>query len=118
MATLASFPAAAGTLQVLYSFSATDGLGYPTRAPLLAVGNTLYGTTVGDGSGAGVFSIDTRGEEHNPRAFGQHDDCTEPVGHLVFFRAPVYGVCGMNSIEIEGTIYSISTTGDYKIVST
>lgn len=120
-----------GVENVLYSFaSGSDGAN--PNARLIDIKGTLYGTTspfVGCGSGGGcgtVYRISTTGAEKVLHHFGRGSDGSQPLSELIDVNGTLYGTtltggaasgCGKYPSGC-GTVYSISTTGDEKVLHT
>jgi uncharacterized repeat protein (TIGR03803 family) len=115
---------AGGTEKVLYRFAGPPDGASPT-AGLVEVKGTLYGTTAHGGAyfksqnpGGTVFSVSTKGAEHVLHSFGSGADGTVPFAGLINVKGVLYGTTaggGSGSLH-AGTIYSISTTGDEKVL--
>jgi uncharacterized repeat protein (TIGR03803 family) len=116
-----------GTEQVLHSFgNGNDGM-HPW-AGLIAVGDTLYGTTFfggiprscpGDeGNGCGtVFSITTRGSETVLHRFGKGHDGMYPQAPLLRVHSGIYGTTSEGGSETDqGTVFVITTDGVEKVL--
>ncbi len=115
-----------GAEKVLYSFAGgTDG-SYP-NAGLTAVNGTMYGTIspdISSGTGGGtVYRVSTTGEEKVLHHFGRRLDGSQPVAGLINVKGTLYGTtktggssgCGKYPGGC-GTVYSISTTGNEKVL--
>lgn len=117
-----------GTEKVLHIFGhGKDGV-YP-EAPLIDVGGRLYGTTAAGGAyGAGtVFTITTSGAEKVLYSFRGQPDGRGPVSGLVDMGGILYGTTisggpydgghGREGCTAGcGTVYSISTSGNEKVL--
>ena len=112
--------------RVLYSFLwGTSDASEPT-AGLIDVNHTLYGTTdIGGGAcnsygpGCGtIYSISTTGMEKVLHSFRHHPDhlyTDEPLAGLINVKGALYGTTAGGG-ERVGTVFSISTTGQLKIL--
>jgi uncharacterized repeat protein (TIGR03803 family) len=89
----------AASYSVLYSFT-----GNSTGAGLVAIGNTLYGTT-----SAEVFSITTAGVYKVIHTFGTGEGSSPAA--LIHFGNTLYGSCTQCGSHENGTIYSVTTKG-------
>jgi uncharacterized repeat protein (TIGR03803 family) len=125
----------AGTEKVLHSFGGSPDGARPT-AGLIDVSGTLYGTTSAGGSAScyeigqfacgTVYSITTGGKEKVLYSFGpgQGQDAWYPYAGLVNVKGTMYGTttlggCCSKDCDADygcGTIYSISTTGDERVL--
>jgi uncharacterized repeat protein (TIGR03803 family) len=107
-----------GTERVIYSFQgAGDGAG--PIGTLTDVGGTLYGTTAGDETGqtGTVFSVTPYGVEQPLHAFtGTTNDGLYPTGNLIFADNKLFGTTESGGATNKGTAYSITTSGQFKIV--
>ncbi|HTU25632.1 MAG TPA: choice-of-anchor tandem repeat GloVer-containing protein [Pirellulales bacterium] len=108
--------------QVLYSFEGSPSDGRGPEAGVIAVGSTLYGTTVGGGAyGVGsIFSINTDGTGYEVlHSFNQIDDVgSESESGLVAIGSTLYGTAeGTRGESAYGSVYSLNTDGsDFGIV--
>ena len=111
--------AADGTETVLHAFTAKKD-GNSPGSGLLLLGTTFYGTTYyGGPGGSGVaFSIGTDGKNEKVlHAFS--DDGTDgqyPVGALIEVNGLLYGVTFSGGQYSQGTMYSLTTSGQETIV--
>jgi uncharacterized repeat protein (TIGR03803 family) len=120
-----------GTETVLHSFCGSDGVSPPAASPLANVSGTLYGTTFqgggpsGDGWGT-VYSISTSGAFKVLHAFLTCEGYSkyEPCGlaaNVVYVNGTLYGTSlyggtGCYSNGGCGTVYSVSMTGEEKLL--
>jgi uncharacterized repeat protein (TIGR03803 family) len=106
-----------GTVNVVYSFSGTDGA-YP-RARLIDAGGTLYGTTSTggvrgcfspNGSGCGtVFSVTRGGTEKVLHDFSYGgSDGYYPTSNLINVNGTLYGTTAYGGTHGYGTVYAIT----------
>jgi uncharacterized repeat protein (TIGR03803 family) len=101
--------------QVLYSFAGAPD-GRAPEAALVAVNDTLYGTTTTGGTVGGVgrgtiFSVTASGNEAVLHSFGlpgQHDGW-DPMAGLIAVNGTLYGTTEFG--RRGGTVFKISTTG-------
>jgi uncharacterized repeat protein (TIGR03803 family) len=120
-----------GQQTVIYSFAGSPD-GASPQAGLTEVDGTLYGTTAGGGSegcnlgGACgiVFSIDTSGHETVLHSFAGADGDT-PVAALIDVGGTLYGtttigggVYACGDIVSCGTVFSIDTSGNERVIHT
>lgn len=109
-----------GQETILYNFGDTRDGGLKPAAPLLAVGDHLYGTTsAGGASGHGVvFTLSTTGEdEHLIYTFGDHsDDGTAPETGLISVDNVLYGTTSTGGSDGGGTLFSLTTRGQEQIL--
>ena len=103
-----------GTESVLHSFgSGADG--YFPQGGLLAIRQTLYGTTTG-GNGA-VFQADTLGDERILYAFnGGANDGAGPLGDLIAANGNLYGTTHAGGTQDVGTIFEVSRSGQERVL--
>jgi uncharacterized repeat protein (TIGR03803 family) len=97
----------------LYSFTG-EGDGGEPRAGLILSGNTLYGTSSGDGSTTSgtVFSINTNGSNFtNLYSFTGESDGGEPMAGLILSGNTLYGTTHDGGTSNFGTVFSINTNG-------
>lgn len=114
----------AGRYRQVYTFKGGDGA-VPV-AGLLAVGDTLYGTTLNGGhisgkcqAGCGVvFSLDPKsGAEQVLHAFGLHHDGAGPGASLIDVGGALYGTTTYGGDFGWGTIFTVDPkTGAEKVV--
>lgn len=115
-----------GDYHVLYRFNLRDGVGsgHPLGGLLNSGGGTLYGTTqfggrLKRGGCCGtVYSITTTGTYNTLYAFrGQREgDGAAPQAGLVFGPNGMYGTTASGGSSNRGTVYSITTSGQEKIL--
>ncbi len=121
--------AAAAGYKTIYRFKGTPD-GASPYAGLIAVGGTLYGTTL-NGSpnycshscggnecylGCGtIFSVDASGDEHViydfQGNFNNAQDGSWPFAGLTALNGTLYGTTGSAGAHGVGTVYSVSTAG-------
>jgi len=113
-----------GVHTVLHGFKATSD-GHDPVGGLIDVNGTLYGTTVSDGrSGAccgTVYSITTSGKETVLYRFAGGSDGARPLGTLLNVNGTLYGTTisggtGCGSTHGCGTVYTITTSGNEKVL--
>jgi len=97
-----------GTETVLHSFG-TGSDGAEPDAGLVAVNDTLYGTTAAGGtSGKGtIFKITPSGVETVLHSFTGADGA-EPVANLIDVKGTLYGTTAIGGSSNDGTIFSIA----------
>ena len=102
-----------GSEQVLHSFQKGKGDGQSPRGALVAVGGTLYGTTLGGGaSGKGtVFAISPSGTENVIYSFKGGKDGATPEAGLTNLNGTLYGTTFAGGSGKAGTVYKITTSG-------
>ncbi len=123
-----------GKEELLYEFVGGSDGEIPSNAPLLAVGNVLYGTTLYGGisgttcspyGGCGTaYKISTSGKEAVLHAFTGDTSCqantkdgAEPAGGLLALNGLVYGTtayggtCYNQSFSV-GTVFAMTTAGE------
>ena len=108
-----------GTYTLLHSFKTGETDGSSPYAGLTAVNGILYGTTTGGGiTGSGtVFSITTNGQERVLHSFSPGAlDGQNPYGTLVELNNVLYGTTVTGGKYNNGTIFSITTAGDEKVL--
>jgi uncharacterized repeat protein (TIGR03803 family) len=105
-----------GTETVLYAFSGgydgATGAIYPGAA-MIAVGDTLYGTTEAGGVNGGgtVFSITPSGTMKVLYSFKGGEDGSDVNGGLVELGGALYGTTAFGGIADAGTVFKITTSG-------
>ncbi len=114
------FDPAAGSITVTYSFTGGADGGYPS-GPLLAVGDTLYGTTSAGGTmdSGTVFKIDSvTGIETVLHSFGGGGDARHPRGGLIALNGVLYVTSDYGgSGRALGTVFKIDpSTGVESVV--
>ncbi|MBV8147734.1 MAG: hypothetical protein JO092_01425 [Candidatus Eremiobacteraeota bacterium] len=112
--------------RVLYSFDDAHGRASSPNAPLLAVGNLLYGTTNSGGGvrgGGAIFRIGLSGSGfavlHRFEENRDDNDGFGPSGALVATSGRLYGttVSGGTSMCNCGTVFSITESGyGYRVI--
>lgn len=111
----------AGKENWLYSFKGGRDGSYPD-AGLVNVSDTLYGTTSAGGGHADfgtVYNISTLGSEKVVHGFkaGRHPhDGFDPETGLIDVNGTLYGTTLQGGAYNAGTIFSISTTGEVKVL--
>jgi uncharacterized repeat protein (TIGR03803 family) len=109
-----------GQETILYNFGDTKNGGLEPSAPLVAVGNRLYGTTKAGGVfGHGVvFAISTTGTgEHVIWNFGERShDATAPDTGLISVNNVLYGTTSAGGKYGGGTLFSVTPHGAERIV--
>jgi uncharacterized repeat protein (TIGR03803 family) len=81
------------------------------------VNGTLYGTTVGGGSGFGtVFRVTTTGTEKMLYSFRGTSDGAYPYAGLLNVGGTLYGTTGGGGVSGMGTVFRVTTTGREKIL--
>ncbi len=102
-----------GTEKVAYAFTSERDGEYP-QAGLVAMKDTLYGTTYAGGRDAEgtVFRI-TAGVKKVLHNFGAGSDGRNPQAALIYAKDTLYGTTlhGGDVSQYEGTVFSIRTTG-------
>jgi uncharacterized repeat protein (TIGR03803 family) len=117
----------AGVFETLHNFTGSPDDGAEPAAPLLDVGGTLYGTTAYGGSNneGTVYTIDATGKEKVLYSFKGGSDGALPFSSLIDVNGTLYGTTlrgGGNQLGCSpsyagcGTAYSISTTGNEKVL--
>ena len=106
-----------GAVSVLYSFADGADASQPI-AGLIDVNGVLYGTTQSGGFGDGaVYSVTTSGAETVLYRFQANgSDGFEPWAPLIAARGALYGTTIYGGSADDGTIYSISTTGNERVL--
>lgn len=107
-----------GTERVIYSFQG-GGDGAGPIGSLTDVDGTLYGATAGgETSQTGtVFSVTPYGVERPLHDFtGSTNDGLYPTGNLIFAHGKLYGTTELGGATDKGTAFSITTSGQFKIV--
>jgi large repetitive protein len=106
------FPPAAGSLQVLHSFTGFDGSG-PFAALTMASDGLFHGTTVGGGpSNVGtVYSIDPANAVSTIHAFAFAEGAFPYAGVVRASDGSVYGTTSSGGAGSYGTVYRVNATG-------
>jgi uncharacterized repeat protein (TIGR03803 family) len=118
----------AGNETVLHSFKGgSDGIG--PSGSLIDVNGTLYGTTVGGGSGIGcgnfgcgtVFAISPRGAEHVLYSFQGLADGWSPSTSLLEVKGALYGTTpnggsGCSGWPGCGTVFKVTKSGTESVL--
>jgi uncharacterized repeat protein (TIGR03803 family) len=103
---------------VVHSFTGGSD-GDDPAAPMLRLGNLLYGTTLvggqyGDGT---VFATTTSGTEIILHTFGaSSDDGAQPRGSLIAVSGTIYSTTYYGGAYDKGTVFSITASGTERIV--
>jgi len=114
----------AGVEKVLYDFRKGNH-GHDSRAGLIDVGSTLYGTTYdggdydscGYGKGCGtVFSLALNGKESKLHTFGTASDGQLPLAGLIELNSTLYGTTKRGGTYGYGTVFSITPGGVEKVL--
>ena len=112
----------AGAEKVLYSFGGGPSDGATPIGNLINLRGTLYGTTAGGGANGygAVFSVTTTGAEKVLYSFGGSPDGANPEAGLINVRGTLYGTTsdgGGSECDLGcGTIFSVTTTGNEKVL--
>lgn len=113
-----------GKESMLYSFQGGSD-GYFPLSGLIDVKGTLYGTTSFGGAPSGcgsyggcgtVYRIDTTGKESVLYRFTTGSDGANPNEDLLDVGGTLYGVTEHGSSENAGTIFSVTTSGDERVL--
>ena len=108
-----------GTVTTLHSFAGSDG-NQAYTALIQATDGNLYGVTyMGGSSNQGVvFKCSTSGTYSVLYNFtGSSSDGGQPWGLMQASNGTLYGVAQKGGSSNDGTIYSISTSGTFKLLS-
>lgn len=108
----------AGKERVIYSFQGKNDGDTPWGG-LTAVNGKLYGTTYYGGSNNSgiIFSVTTAGIENVLHTFGDSGDGDGPFGTLTLVDGLLYGTTEFGGSGFTGgTVFSISTSGQEKVV--
>lgn len=107
-----------GKYRILHQFAPAKGDGGTPSAGLIAIGDTLYGTTqVGGSHGAGtVFSITPGGTEKVLYSFFGGNDGQTPYAGLTSVKGTLYGTTAFGGTHGYGTAFTISLGGSEQIV--
>ena len=106
----------AGKEKVLYNFRGSENADADIpHANLIALGNTLYGTTqYGGGNNIGtVFSVTTSGQERVLHSFASTGDGNTPLAGLTAYGGVIYGTTAAGGRHGGGTVFSITRSGQY-----
>lgn len=102
-----------GHERTLHNFSGEPD-GRQADADLIAIGGTLYGTTVWGGAYdyGTVFSVsETTGKERVLHSFMDFPDGLNPEAGLIAENGTLYGTTAWGGRDADGTIFSVSTGG-------
>jgi uncharacterized repeat protein (TIGR03803 family) len=114
-----------GVETLLHSFAGYPNDGDRPFAGLVNVNGTLYGTTFGGGSAqlGTVYSISASGKETVLHSFGGGADGASPYAGLADVNGTIYGTTSFGGDACPkinqsgcGTVFSISTTGEEKVL--
>jgi uncharacterized repeat protein (TIGR03803 family) len=114
----------AGALTTIYSFclpgNCADGFA-PWGGLVFATDGNLYGTTSQGGvHGAGtIFEITASGAFSVLYSFCSETDCADggfPYSGLTYYNGILYGTTSQQGAHQVGTIFSISTSGAFKVL--
>jgi uncharacterized repeat protein (TIGR03803 family) len=108
-----------GKYTSLYSFKGgTDGEG--AWAGLTYVNGTLYGTTLGGGTGhyGTVFAVNTSGTERVLYSFQGGADGLVPYAGVIDVKGVLYGTTGGGGVNNGGTVFAVSTSGTGRVLHT
>ncbi|MGA9017791.1 MAG: choice-of-anchor tandem repeat GloVer-containing protein [Candidatus Cybelea sp.] len=117
---------ASGVKKRLYSFGTNSSDGIKPSAGLIVANGTLYGVTAfggtcgssSTGAGGTVFSVSTTGTENVLHSFCQSDG-ENPGSELLAVDGTLYGTtttAGGTSGNSGGTVFSMSTSGGFKVL--
>jgi uncharacterized repeat protein (TIGR03803 family) len=112
----------AGTERVLHTFSCyNDGWGPASK--LIAVKDTLYGTTFDGGDSrydsemdGTVFSLTLDGKERVLHSFGKGTDGKYPECSLVVVNGTLFGVTPEGGTNNKGIVFSLTQSGSERIL--
>lgn len=111
----------ASNYRVVFNFHGGDGS--EPIGSLIDVNGTLYGTASSGGTRGlapkdGVaFSLTTTGKERVLHDFGAtHEDGTYPSAALFYMNGTLYGTTALGNKYNTGTVFSLSTTGDERVL--
>lgn len=110
-----------GKERELYAFKGSPD-GNDPQGNLLAVKGVLYGTTAAGGEYSGrsagtVFRVSTSGQEKVLYSFvGYSPGGDTPVGGLVEMGGLLYGTTEAGGVNYEGVVFSITTSGQEKVI--
>jgi uncharacterized repeat protein (TIGR03803 family) len=105
---------ATGTVDVLHSFSYTDGA-YPYGPVILGKDGRLYGTTEGGGANdaGSVFAMDLDGGNFvTLRSFSGADGASPEAGLIQGKDGRLYGTTLLGGANGEGTVFAMDTDGN------
>lgn len=107
----------ASGFRVLHSFGVASSDGAQPSAPLIVVGNRLYGTTVGGGSAklGTVFSLTPQGRVVVLHSFTGASDGAYPTAGLLDLNGVLYGTTS-GSGDDNGTVFAITPQGSEKTI--
>lgn len=112
-----------GDEKVFYNFgcgTGKNGNGTNPDAGLIAVKNTLYGTTESGGpypcQGGVVYSVNTHGVEHVLHDFCKAGDGAEPMGALIAAKGALYGTTYQGGANDYGTIFRVTLSGHEQLL--
>jgi uncharacterized repeat protein (TIGR03803 family) len=100
-----------GSLNTLYTFTGgTDGA---SPNELVAVGSTLFGTTIygGNGSNGTVFELSLAGKETVLYRFSGQADGSNPNPGMANLNGTLYGTTANGGANGCGTVFSVSSSG-------
>lgn len=105
-----------GRETVLHSFSGADGL--DPVAAVIAIGKSLFGTTLqgGEYNGGTVFRIKTDGKERVVHSFGKGTDGFNPKAALLSVDGVLYGTTSGGGTGSAGIIFQLTTTGKERVL--
>lgn len=106
-----------GKEKIIYSFGGKSGDAGSPYGGLIAIKDTLYGTTqYGGGSNNGtVFSVTVGGTEKVLHAF-DFSDGQYPYGSLLNLNGTMYGITQFGGANGYGTVFSITKSGTEEVV--
>ena len=109
-----------GEYETVHAFHGGARDGALPGAGLIDVNGILYGTTESGGSGCGcgtVYSTSTAGAEKVLYSFAGGSDGTHPTqGDLLYMNGTLYGVTYSGGSHDRGTVYSVTTSGEEKVL--
>jgi uncharacterized repeat protein (TIGR03803 family) len=110
-----------GAESVLYSFeTSSQGDGKNPRAGVIAVGDTLYGTTVNGGTAScycgTVYKVTLSGNESVLHSFSGEPDGFGPEYGLLAVSGTLYGTTTNGGTNDDGTIFAITSSGTETIL--
>ncbi|MGC1380523.1 MAG: choice-of-anchor tandem repeat GloVer-containing protein [Candidatus Baltobacteraceae bacterium] len=109
-----------GAESVIYSFNiyANPPDGRQPVGDLILVSGTLYGTTLGGGSGGvgTVFKVSTSGTEHVLYNFKGSPDGSTPYAGLINLNGTLYGATQYGGASGNGTVFKVSTAGAEHVI--